>query len=263
MKLPISIRLPCINYRFQPEAVPTLACLVLCAALISLGHWQWQRAIFKEKLYAQYSIATQAPTPPLDLIETMGHEAQGLSITLTGVFDNNHTLLLDNQMHGQQAGVHVLTFFRTNAGKILLVNRGWMPMRTGTLGGMRQPPVVPATLDGEMMIRGFVYFPSEKQIVLEHDDYSNPVWPLLVQKLDMPAIASAIARSYTGVELPPFVIRLHPDVMVERNQQMPRYWQLMTMPPEKHRAYAFQWYGLALTLMILYVVFSCKKVVST
>jgi surfeit locus 1 family protein len=39
-----------------------------------------------------------------------------------------------------------------------------------------------------------------------------------------------------------------------------REWQTATvMPPEQHIAYALQWFGLALTLTILFFWYSFKK----
>jgi len=171
-----------------------------------------------------------------------------------GVFDNNHSVLLDNQMQGAQPGVHVLTPLRTAAGEMVLVNRGWLPQPPAQLGQERPRPVIPQTLDSVVMLTGTVYFPSSKQLVLKEDDFSQPQWPLLVQKLDLNAIGQVL-----GVELPAFVIRLDTGVRTEQGDAFVRHWQLLVMPPEKHRAYSWQWYGMAFVLLICYVVFSVRK----
>lgn len=263
MKQPATIRLPLIKYRFCPQLVPSLVCLVLLAILITLGHWQWQRAKTKEFLQKRFLEASVGTVFNPDVISGLGRDAQGLRIALRGAFDNAHTVLLDNQMEGQAPGVHVLTLFRTSSGKAIFVNRGWMPIGIGHLGEERALPNISSTRGGELSLEGYVYFPSEKQLVLKEDDYSKLVWPLLVQKLDMPALASVMTDIDADVELAPFIVRLHPDAMAELTNQMPRHWFVSsTMSPQRHRAYAFQWYGLALTLLVLYIIFSSEKVVS-
>lgn len=258
----IVFRFRAVQYRFQLHWIPTLVCFVLLAGLLGLGRWQWQRAEFKEALQNRFLTAPRESIVTVATIVDTGPDAQGLPIVLQGTLDNTRTVLLDNQMEGRLPGVHVLTPLHTTNGEIVLVNRGWMPIAQGAIGNARLLPDVPPTRDGVLMLAGHVYFPSDKQLVLKDDDYSNPQWPLLVQKIDLPALASALAGSGAGVELAPFIVRVNPDVIVETAEQMPRHWQLMTMSPEKHRAYAFQWYGLALTLVILYIVFSCQKVAS-
>jgi len=39
-----------------------------------------------------------------------------------------------------------------------------------------------------------------------------------------------------------------------------RAWQPQVMTPEKHIAYAVQWFGLAIALFIIYIVVNLKKV---
>lgn len=258
----IALRARLAGYRFRPHWIPTFICLILLTGLLGLGRWQWQRAEFKEALQNRFLTASRESIVTVETVVDTGRDAQGLPIVLQGVLDNTHTVLLDNQMEGQMPGVHVLTPLHTVNGEVVLVNRGWMPIAQGAIGSTRLLPEVPPARDGVLTLAGHVYFPSDKQLILKEDDYSKPRWPLLVQKLDLPAMTSVLGGSGAGVELAPFIVRVDPDVIVETAQQMPRHWQLMTMSPAKHRAYAFQWYGLALTLVILYVVFSCQQVAS-
>ncbi|HEY9031818.1 MAG TPA: SURF1 family cytochrome oxidase biogenesis protein, partial [Kangiella sp.] len=38
-----------------------------------------------------------------------------------------------------------------------------------------------------------------------------------------------------------------------------RQWELVASPPEKHIAYAVQWFGMALVLIILFIVLNLKR----
>jgi surfeit locus 1 family protein len=42
-----------------------------------------------------------------------------------------------------------------------------------------------------------------------------------------------------------------------------RDWRPTVMGPERHLGYAVQWFGLAVTLMIIYIVVNMKKTTST
>jgi surfeit locus 1 family protein len=42
-----------------------------------------------------------------------------------------------------------------------------------------------------------------------------------------------------------------------------RQWSPVSMPPKKHRAYAFQWFALALTTMIAWLAISIKRTSKT
>jgi len=244
-------------YRFKPRLIPTLFCLVLFLLLVSLGRWQWSRADHKTELELRYHKGVEAR--PLILPEAMagGIEIQGFPVQLSGEFDNAHSLLLDNQMKGSQPGYQVLTPFLTTENVFVLASRGWIAATAD-----RRQPLLVETRNGILTLSGKVYIPSGKQVVLKEDDYSHPQWPLLIQKLDMPAIAEALRAGRPGVELAPFVIRLDPDLDVEQGDELVRHWQWMTMGSEKHRAYAVQWFGMAFALLILYVVFSAEKKLS-
>jgi surfeit locus 1 family protein len=242
------------RYRFRPQLIPTVICVLLFGLLISLGRWQWQRAEFKESLMQRYARGAQAQPLVVEEVIRLGQDAQGFPVAVNGMFDNTHSVLLDNQMEGAQPGFHVLTPLRTAGGPVVLVNRGWIPLPASAFGEKRQIPAILDTLKKPLALSGTVYFPSAKQMVLKADDFSHVQWPLLLQKLDLPAISQVL-----GVELPPFVIRLDAGSRAEQGDQLVRHWQLLVMTPEKHRAYSFQWFGMAVTLLILYIVFSCEK----
>jgi surfeit locus 1 family protein len=242
------------SYRFKPQLIPALVCLALLFLLISLGRWQWQRAEFKDSLLKRYAQGAQAQPLTLAEVAQLGQAVQGFPVTMQGVFDNSHSVLLDNQMEGARPGFHVLTPLQTTKGDVVLINRGWIPLLPGALGKDRPMPAVPDTLNDRLALTGTVYFPSARQLTLKEEDYSRLQWPLLVQKLDMAAISRVL-----GVELPPFVIRLDTDSRSEQGTQFVRHWKLLVMAPEKHKAYSFQWFGMAFVLLVLFIIFSIEK----
>ena len=67
-------------------------------------------------------------------------------------------------------------------------------------------------------------------------------WPLRVQQIELDKFSLIINRT-----LLPFVVYVDKNAAIgfEKN------WQPIVMPPEKHRAYAFQWFSLAIAWMLL------------
>lgn len=240
------------HFRFRPFF--TLFCLALLLVLLAMGRWQWSRAQSKEELQARYAAGVQAQALDVQAALQQGADIQGFPIEVRGHLEPRRHFLLDNQMQGARPGFNLLTPLKTESGSWLLVDRGWMPWDP-----QRQIPTLAAPDPQLLQLRGRVYFPSSKQVVLKADDYSRVHWPMLVQKIDPPAMAGALATETAGVELAPFVIRLDPGQSEAQGEPLVRQWPWLVMAPEKHRAYAFQWFGMAFTLIILFIVFSTEK----
>lgn len=242
------------NYRFRPRLLPALFCLALLMVLVAMGRWQWSRAQSKEQLQARYAAGLHAQPLTVQEAGQQGADIQGYPIAVKGRLDGRRHFLLDNQMQGARPGFNVLTPLQAESGQWVLVDRGWMPWDQ-----QRQLPTLAAPNEQALQLHGRVYFPSNKQVVLKADDYTQGHWPLLVQKIDLSAMAGALAAETAGVELAPFVIRLDPQQPVEQGDELLRQWSWLVMAPERHRAYAFQWFGMAFTLVILFIVFSTEK----
>lgn len=239
------------NYLFKPRLIPTLMSSAFFVLFLMLGHWQWQRAIYKESLRDRYLQGATAAPLTIETVVRLGKDANAFPVSIDGSFDNSHNILLDNQVENMMVGFQVLTPFITTQHEILLVDRGWLPM-----GKDRAHfTAIPMLDTREFHIVGKVYCPSEKQFVLQADNFTDVHWPLLVQKLDLDGIGKAL-----GVELAPFVLRLDEDQRVESEQQLVRHWQFMVMGPEKSWGYSFQWYGMAIVLFLFYGYFSVEKV---
>ena len=74
--------------------------------------------------------------------------------------------------------------------------------------------------------------------------------PLVIQRINLKELSA-----FEHWQLYPFIVRL--------DQADPhgflRNWQLFNILPERHMAYAVQWFVMALVLAIAYLMFSRKK----
>lgn len=216
-------------WQFRPSWLPSLAVLVVLPLLLSLGFWQLHRAETKQQLLDQFAARAQQSPQPL-----ANHLPNFTPMQVTGYYDNQHSMLLDNRIVNHQAGYDVLTLFiPQNGDQVLLVNRGWIPRQT-------QPGTVPA-VSGQQTIVGITQVP-EHNIVLSHP--VQPVaWPLVIEDIRFDELQHQLNRP-----LYPFILLLSP--------QMPT---ITSISPQRHRGYAVQWFSLALTLMMIYLKFNISR----
>lgn len=119
----IHLSLPIGRWRFKPGLLPTIAVILLLPLLLHLGFWQRQRAIEKQQIIDQFALrAHQAPIPLANYYEPVYTPVQ-----VSGTYDKNHMILLDNRIINHQVGYDVLVpFIPSNGNPSILVNLGWV-----------------------------------------------------------------------------------------------------------------------------------------
>ena len=231
---------------FSPGFWPTFVTLILLGLLVSLGFWQLDRAQQKRELMSEYQAETAGAPLRLDPART-SYEGMGYRVVAaTGHFDGDHQFLLDNRTHNGLVGYQVLTPFVLDAGgTTVLVNRGWVP-----LGNSREiMPNPPAPL-GEQSIIARIKLPADKTFMLAKE-MPRDGWPWRVQ-----AVQLELFEEELDVSLMPLVLLLEGDV----GDDLVRDWHPLEFGPERNTGYAVQWFGLALTLLVIYLVVNTSKV---
>lgn len=234
--------------RFRPSWIGFLATLVVAAVCLQAAFWQLSRA--DEKRTLANDLVTRAEQGYQSMASlAVKADPHNYPLEVRGHFDNRYNILLDNRMLDGVAGYHLLTPLQTEAGQWLLVNRGWLPR-----GRDRAVlPDIPA-IDGPVTVQGQSYVYSPRTFVLAEDDLSEPSWPLRLQKVEMDVLSPLL-----GVELAPFELRVAPGVPLEQGEQLPRVWHDPVMGPERHHAYAVQWFAMAATVVIFFLAVSFRR----
>jgi hypothetical protein len=112
---------------FRPYPGLTIACVLLFAILCGLGAWQLERLQWKLALIARVNGHMAAAPVTLDAITALpADEAQYRKVTLHGRFDHSHEAYVFTTADGAPV-YHVLTPFKTDTGKVLMVDRGEVP----------------------------------------------------------------------------------------------------------------------------------------
>lgn len=219
-----------------------VAALLLAGAFGALGAWQWQRGDDKERMLARWQAALVAP--PLPLAAAL-EQADGMPARSAGAgrFVAGATVLLDNQVREGRVGVMVLSLFQPEgAHRALLVNRGWI-----ALDAERRLAATPGDVAGTVQVSGLLAPPPSAGLRVDNVPWQAGAAPPLLNWVDLPTLA----RQF-GHELFPGVLLLD----AEAPFGYARNWQPLpnTLPPERHRGYAVQWFGLALTVLVVYGV---------
>ncbi len=216
--------------------------LLVFSGLVKLGFWQNDRALQKEQRIETIAQLSQTQALSLEKVLSETNEINDLPITMNGEFDNEILFLLDNQTNKGQLGYRVYQVFISGEHDVL-VNLGWI---LGSISRQEMPNV--QTITGKYQLSGHVR-KIEKGIMLMEQVLVKKEWPLRVQQIEIDKFSTLISR-----QLLPFVVYLDKTESVgyEKN------WQPIVMPPEKHRAYAFQWFSLALAWILLMIFASIK-----
>lgn len=213
--------------------------------LFSLGNWQLSRAKQKEQLLKTYQRRLQHEPLFVQQLQA-SQDLRFYRMRLSGYFDEQHTFLLDNKIYNKQVGYEVYTpFIPIHSKQFILVDRGFIPLTKN-----RQTPPQIKSLSGVQNITGLLNLPPTYVSFGSIVDSKNMGWPLRIEYVHLQQLSNLL-----GHTLFPYVLILDPNSQAA----YPNKWEIVVMPPEKHRAYALQWFALALTLLILFVALNLKR----
>jgi cytochrome oxidase assembly protein ShyY1 len=217
--------------------LPVVALALVAAVTASLGTWQLRRGQEKDALQQARDLArATAPIAPVGALDSLA-PLDGRRVALEGRFDDARTVFLDNRTRQGVAGFHVLTPMRLDdGGAVVMVLRGWIARdpRERT----RLPAVAPTS--GSLRIEGFAQATLPQPFLLAAQPEPAP-GDRLWQHYD-----AATFRRWSGLPVAAGVVRQTggPDDGLARD------WVEPGSGADKHRAYAFQWFAMAVLAAI-------------
>lgn len=214
--------------------------MVAAGVGILLGQWQTRRAVEKESIESTMSARQNAA---LLLLEDEVLDAGKLEyrrVRVKGSFVPGWTIYLDNRPYKSMAGFHVLTPMRIAGSDMhILIARGWVQRDVSNRSKIPRFPLP----EGVIEIDGVARRGAGKVLELGAEE------PLrdgaIVQNLDIAKLALA-----SGLNLQPILV----EQTTEAHDGLIRDWPRPSSGIDKHRGYAFQWYALAVTALLFFVV---------
>jgi surfeit locus 1 family protein len=227
---------------FRPSKAATLVLFLLACLFMMLGSWQQKRALEKAELEQQHRTAL-----PLSLEKAIAQGSRFSQIDVSGHYDANRHILLDNQIWQGRAGVYVFTPFYTTEGIAILVNRGWLPLAPDR----QTMPEIP-TPQHQIVLKGMLNtLPVPGRILGSADQLKQEQWPQLVTYLNLTDISGLL-----DTPLENWVIQLS---ISETNGFDGREWKPVFMSSERHKGYAFQWFALVAACVVMWVYLGFRR----
>ena len=245
----------------------TLAALLCAAITASLGFWQLGRAAQKQQIFDAIArqqalapwhnaeLAAQVPLVTQSISATQQQELLHRPAQLQGQWLTEQTIYLDNRQMQGKVGFYVLTPLRLiapNEGKVIIVQRGWVPRNFSDRTALA--PV--QTPGGVVSIEGRLEAPPSKLMELESgaNGGADPDGQKsrIRQNADIAQWAQQSGLPLLGLSL----VQTRPDTASEG---LLRDWPQINAGVQKHYGYAFQWFGLSVLVVLLYVWFQLVR----
>lgn len=218
---------------------------VVIALFVRLGVWQMQRKAEKEALFSQVQaqVAARTPQPLATAFDNTRTNAFDWALGQC-VLDGRHLVLLDNQLNAGQPGVRAFAPCAVDAsGRTVMIDFGWYPLGANR---MMPRPVLPAVLE----VRGLLMPPPSGGLVADQVQKGNGM--TVVTRIDPQSLKQALGDTPVAAR----VLRLDPALKVGGQRDFHVF--PTTMPPEKHFAYAVQWFAMAAAIFVITLLLSLR-----
>jgi surfeit locus 1 family protein len=236
--------------------VPGVVALAALATLLALGTWQLERKAWKEALIATLNerlAAAPADLPPPQTWDRLARDAHEFRrVTFAAEFLHGRDALVYTPGSGLRPdvsgpGYWVFTPARRPDGNLVMVNRGFVPEGRQDAGSRADGQVA-----GTVQIVGAMRWPEARGLFTPADNPQRNLWFVRDH------LAIAAAKSVDPVA--PFFIDQEAPVPPGG---LPRPGKLAPNLPNNHLQYALTWYGLALVLVVVFVVWAFSPVSRT
>ena len=270
---------PCFAKTFTFSRVMFVLAIIGVILLLRLGFWQIERGHEKQAMLATFAAQKDLPAIFWDAHTKLPSQYQKIQIKgrfLPKIF------LLDNQFRNHKFGFDVIQALLLENGWIVLVDRGWEAVASRNDFALKQLPTYPAITStsrglsaGSMLldrsldpadkprdvgageknerlpleITGMAYYPSSKGFVLGEPLEKISKDLVIIETQDTLLLSKLLHKSVY-----PFIIR------ESENSRSPflQQWPVVSMQPSRHYAYALQWFGLAIVLIIILIILKKK-----
>lgn len=225
--------------------------LVICilvgtAFLTSLGFWQMKRLAWKETLIGRVEAGLKKPPVRIDQIESVlegGDDIEYRPAKATGVFLHDHEAHYF-ATHKSRPGFFIYTPLQLESGRLLLVNRGYVPMESKPVSKRLE-----GLVEGEVTVTGLARSaPKEKPNwnVPDNDLAKNIFYWKSLHEM------AGLSLDETKHSFLPFFLDAD-DSPVPGN--LPVGGVTLIQFPNNHLQYALTWFGLAGALLVVGAAF--------
>lgn len=226
---------------FHPTFWPTVFTVPALALLIALGVWQLERLNWK--LGVIHNIQERASAAPMALPPNDRIDADALEyrrVRVSGRFQHDKELHLLSHTYRGNLGYHLYVPLVRSDGGTVLINRGWVPAdRKDAASRLSSQPA------GEVTVDGFVRKGWPRGWFVPENEPAKNLW--------FYGDLAAMQRT-AGITAPPIFVEAGPTP----EGTLPIGGQTRLEIPNNHLQYALTWFGFAVLLAVIYVLYHRK-----
>jgi surfeit locus 1 family protein len=226
---------------FRPLLWPTVFSVPMLLISLALGAWQIERLFWKQDLIAQRQAAVAAAPAPLPKSLAEARDMEFRHVSDEGVFLNDKEIFLGATSEGGGQGYQILTPLLEPGGRVVFVNRGYIPSE------LKDPAKrAIGQIAGAVRVEGLLRLPPAGRpnwfLPDNRPDLNYWFW------VDLPAMSAADKLDRVA----PFYI----DADATPNPGgWPKGGVTRLTLPNNHLQYAITWFSLAVALTVIYVLY--------
>jgi surfeit locus 1 family protein len=232
-----------LSFRFR--FIPFIAAVVVAIIALSLGNWQTRRAEEKQNLAQEQAQQAALPAVDLQLLGESTASANFRAVQMMGTFMKEWPIYLDNRPYQGKAGFYLLMPFKLKeSGKIIIIMRGWLPRDMQD----RQKLAITPTPEGMVKLDGVIRSSVGKVMQLGSEQALQA--GVIRQNFQVAELSKA-----SGLHIENIIV----EQTTELKDGLIRDWPQPSLGSDKHKGYAFQWYGLAVTALLFFIATGLKR----
>ncbi len=230
-------------FRLRPLLWPTLMSLPVFVFALGLGVWQMERREWKRDLLDRIAVNQAAAPMTLDeLVKGDPLRREYGSVTVSGTFLHDREFPLAARSRKNEVGLQIVTPVKTDDGRIVLFDRGWVPSTKKDPATRRDGQVA-----GKVELTGIVRRSQVQRQFAPDNVPDKNVW----FHVDVP-----LMRKLAGGEPDPVLDRFFLEADTRPNPGgLPMGGQTRLDIPNDHLQYAITWFGIALALAGVYLAY--------
>ncbi len=230
----------------RPKLVPLVMSVGGFVAMMALGIWQVERLQWKENLIHTIEVASkQSPLMQLPRDEAEREAQHFYTVRLTGHYEPEHEFDIAARYYKSRLGYSVITPFRidegADAGKLVLVNRGWIPA-TEKDGAARD-----AGLEGTHTITARIRISNERNRFTPANQPERNIW-----------FGRDVAEMAAHAKLTVEPITLD-RIDTQDDAALPIPSDGTVNLRNDHLGYAITWFSIGLAILVISLLYHRKK----
>jgi surfeit locus 1 family protein len=230
-----------LHHFTRPKPLAWFFFLLGLATTVALGTWQVQRLAWKEGLIAAIETANRAaPLASVPRTAAAQKAKEFYRVNLQGAWVEGIEFPVAARYYKGKLGYHLFTPFKLKDGRIVIVNRGWVP---ADLHDASTRPELAAS--GEATLTGMLRFGADRNYFTPPSQPEKTIW-----------FGRDVAQMGASAKLADVVPEVSVDLIGKQA------WDTLPIPSSgavklrnDHLSYIITWYGIALGILVIFLTY--------